>query len=150
MGRLVMKDPLSKTERSVQMARVRSRGNQSTEIRVESVLRLHRILGWKKHPGNITGRPDFYFPRIKLAVFVDGCFWHACARCGRLPKTRRTFWLSKIEGNRRRDNRLRRQLREQGISTMRIWEHDLKRTSWLRRLNTRMERLSSANPPRFQ
>ena len=138
-----MKDPLSRTERSAQMAKVRSHGNQSTEMRVEEALRLHRILGWKKQPKHVTGRPDFYFPKIKLAIFVDGCFWHACPRCGRLPKTRRAFWSRKIEGNRKRDNRVRQQLREQGISTMRIWEHDLKGTSWLRRLTSRTDRLSS-------
>jgi DNA mismatch endonuclease, patch repair protein len=122
-----VKDPLSKRERSALMSKVRSRGNQSTEKSVESVLRANKIVGWKKHAKNVPGRPDFYFPKARLAVFVDGCFWHACPKCGRIPKTRVRFWAEKIAGNRRRDNRIHRQLWRNGFRVIRIWEHDLAR-----------------------
>lgn len=120
-----MKDPLSKRERSVLMSKVRNSGNQSTELAVESLLRINKIRGWKKHPKNVIGHPDFFFPATKLAVFVDGCFWHACPKCGRIPKTRVKFWADKIAGNRRRDSRIRRQLSKTGFSVMRIWEHEV-------------------------
>lgn len=94
------------------MAKVRSRGNRSTEGRAEAILLEHGITGWIKHPSDILGSPDFYFPKQRLALFVDGCFWHACPRCGRIPKSRVDFWVAKIDANRRRDNRTRRSLRQ--------------------------------------
>src|SRR5689334_13112583 len=123
-----MADSISRKERSALMARVKSKGNRSTEIKVEALLRTAGIRGWKKHPARIDGSPDFYFPRAKLAVFVDGCFWHACPRCGRLPSNNAEYWTRKIDSNRRRDNRIRRRLRSHGVRVLRIWEHELKRT----------------------
>ena len=133
-----MPDLLSKAERSVLMGKVRATGNQSTERVVEVALKAVGIKGWRKHPKTVLGKPDFYFNREKLAIFVDGCFWHACPRCGRVPKSRRAFWLAKIDGNRRRDNRVRRLLRKTGFHTMRIWEHELKTDTWLKRLISRL------------
>lgn len=73
-------------------------------------------------------RPDFVFTQPKLAVFVDGCFWHGCSQCRRnlKPKTNRSFWNSKIEANRSRDRRNSRNLRAKGWRVIRIWEHSLK------------------------
>ena len=129
-----MADRISKENRSALMAKVRSAGNRSTEGKVETALKEARIKGWRKHPKDIPGSPDFYFPKAKLAVFVDGCFWHACPQCGRLPSSNFEYWIPKIDSNRRRDNRIRRHLRALGFHVMRIWEHDLKRASWLGRL----------------
>lgn len=129
------RDPLTKPQRSDLMSTVRSRGNRSTEMAVESVLLTHDIRGWVKHPDGIPGRPDFYFPRLPLAVFVDGCFWHACPKCARnTPRSRRQFWSTKLDENRRRDRRVRSQLRHQGVRTMRIWEHSAATGKWLPRL----------------
>jgi len=139
-----MKDPLSKRERSALMSKVRSKGNQSTEKAVESSLRANKITGWKKHPKNVVGRPDFYFPVVRLAVFVDGCFWHACPKCGRIPKSRVEFWATKIAGNRQRDNRTRRQLWNDGFAVMRVWEHELRRSSWIKRLQVRILKLRAS------
>ena len=117
------------------MAKVRSTGNQSTEMKVQAVLTDAGIAGWTKHPKDILGKPDFYFPDVKLVLFVDGCFWHSCAFCARkLPSTRTEFWKNKIDTNRRRDNRKRRKLRAMGFHVMRVWEHDLKNEKWLKRL----------------
>lgn len=129
-----MADIVSQKQRSALMAKVKSTGNRSTEGRVEAALKQSNIRGWKKHPRNIPGRPDFYFHASKLVVFVDGCFWHACPRCGRLPASNAEYWIAKIDSNRRRDNRIRVQLRARGIRVMRIWEHELKRTTWVGRL----------------
>jgi DNA mismatch endonuclease (patch repair protein) len=120
-------DPLSPAARSALMAKVRSRGNASTEAAVITLFREASIKGWRRHPKGLIGKPDFYFPRAKLLLFVDGCFWHACPTCRRnSPQTRASFWQEKIDGNRRRDNRTRRKLRAQGYRVFRIWEHELK------------------------
>jgi len=138
-GTLSRRDPLTAIERSARMSRVRSTGNRSTEIMVETVLRAAKITGWRKHPQDVPGRPDFYFPKKKLAVFVDGCFWHACPRCARrIPRARRQFWKTKLLGNQRRDNRLRRLLVRRGFKTMRLWEHELREANWLSRLQRRL------------
>src|SRR6266496_4031912 len=129
-----MRDPLNNTERSVLMAKVKSRGNKSTEMVIRTALRKHHISGWRTHPKNVLGRPDFYFALQKLAIFVDGCFWHACPKCGRIPKSRVRFWTKKITSNRRRDARTRRKLRRDGYRVVRIWEHGVRSDSWVRRL----------------
>jgi DNA mismatch endonuclease (patch repair protein) len=134
-------DPLSPEQRSERMSRVRGTNNKSTEGKVERILEENGISGWIKHPAGIPGRPDFYFPDQRLALFVDGCFWHACPKCGRLPKSRPEFWLVKIDGNRRRDNRTRRTLRKSGFRVMRVWEHDLKHLRWLDRLSRMLGKL---------
>ena len=135
-------DPLSPAERSERMARVRGRGNRSTEGRVEAALNAEGITGWEKHPRGVPGRPDFYFPAQRLALFVDGCFWHACPTCDRrVPVNRREFWREKIEGNRRRDARKRRQLWAQGYHVTRVWEHDVKHSARLNRLRAMLRRI---------
>jgi|SRR6185437_5676267 len=133
-----MADKISKTQRSAVMAKVRSTGNRSTEGRVEAALIAANIAGWEKHPKSVPGCPDFYFPEVRLAVFVDGCYWHACPRCCRLPASNAEYWSDKIDSNRRRDNRIRRQLRRRGFRVMRIWEHEIKSGAWIRRLGRMM------------
>jgi DNA mismatch endonuclease (patch repair protein) len=71
-------------------------------------------------------RPDFVFPRLHVAVFVDGCFWHGCPKHATWPRTRAKFWKTKIEGNRVRDHQVDRQLRRLGWKVVRVWEHELK------------------------
>lgn len=141
-----MSDPLNSEERSIRMSKVRAKGNKSTEGRVENGLLQAGITGWEKQPSDILGTPDFYFRDQKLAVFVDGCFWHACPICQRrIPVTREAYWRQKIETNRLRDNRIRRALRKQGIHVTRIWEHELRNKNqdrWLKRLLGMIRRLS--------
>lgn len=123
------------------MAKVRSKGNKSTEAVVEAVLKEERIDGWQKHVKFGRGGPDFYFPEHRLAVFVDGCFWHSCPICKRrTPSARAEYWGPKIDENRRRDDRLRRKMRDEGHHVMRVWEHELKRITWLKRLKTMLNK----------
>ncbi len=129
-----MTDILSKAARSALMSKVRAKGNRSTERRFETLLRSNRIWGWTKHPPAIPGRPDFYFARHRVAVFVDGCFWHACPRCGRLPKSRVGFWRAKIDANWMRDQVIKRRLRRMDFRVVRIWEHDLGRKTSVERV----------------
>jgi DNA mismatch endonuclease Vsr len=108
------------------MGRIRSKGNYSTEQSFRLALVRARIRGWVLHPKAVFGTPDFFFPDEKLAVFIDGCFWHGCSRCGHVPRTRSAFWRLKFERNRSRSELVRITLKALGITTIRFWEHDVK------------------------
>jgi DNA mismatch endonuclease (patch repair protein) len=114
-------------QRSKLMSRVRGKGNKSTELSLRLTLVRAGIRGWQMHPKSVVGCPDFYFPRNKLAVFVDGCFWHACKRRGHVPKTRSSFWSLKFARTRRRALKVAKKMRQQHIAMVRFWEHDIKR-----------------------
>lgn len=118
-------DRLNPERRSRLMSRVRSNGNASTEMRLIAVLRSARISGWRRG-SSLPGRPDFVFRHARLAIFVDGCYWHGCPRCGRQSKSRVEFWAEKIARNRLRDRRANAQLRRRGWRVLRLWEHSLK------------------------
>lgn len=109
------------------MSRIRSRGNAATELKLASLLRRRKIVGWRRHL-SLSGKPDFAFPKEKVAIFVDGCFWHGCPKCYTRPKTNRKFWDKKHEDNMARDKRVSRQLRRQGWKVIRIWQHSLKKS----------------------
>jgi len=74
----------------------------------------------------VHGHPDFVFRRERVAVFVDGCFWHGCPKCYRRPKSNRKFWDAKAARNRARDAEVTRALRRAGWTVVRIWEHALR------------------------
>ena len=112
--------------RSQLMARVRGRGNKSTEEKLARLFRKAGITGWRRHL-RLPGTPDFAFPKLRFALFVDGCFWHGCPRCYTRPKTNRAFWDKKLRDNRARDRKVTRELRDQGWSVLRIWSHSLRR-----------------------
>jgi DNA mismatch endonuclease, patch repair protein len=127
-------DIWSKQKRSAVMALVRSHGNKATELRLIALFRAAGIRGWRRHYP-LPGRPDFVFRAQRVAVFIDGCFWHGCARCYRRPASNRAYWDAKVERNRARDRQVRRELRARGWKVLRIWEHELKTApSLLRRL----------------
>jgi len=109
------------------MSRVRSSGNQTTEQRLASLLRRAGLTGWRRH-WPLPGKPDFVWPKAKLAVFVDGCFWHGHT-CGKnvTPKTNAASWRKKIERNQARDREVTRALRRLAWTTVRIWECHLKK-----------------------
>lgn len=120
-----MADTFTRRERSSIMRRVVGRGNASTEQVLVALLREAKLSGWRRH-FPLPGSPDFAFPRARVVVFVDGCFWHSCPRHLRLPAHNRAYWIGKIDRNRRRDIRIGRALRALGWSVVRIWEHALK------------------------
>lgn len=103
------------------LAAVRGKGNQSTELRLAAALRLFGLKGWRRHLP-LPGKPDFAWPKEKVVVFVDGCFWHGCPHHYSAPKHNAAFWRNKVETNQRRDRRVTRQLRARGWSVIRIWE----------------------------
>lgn len=122
-----MADTISKTQRSRLMSRIRGRNNKGTELVLRTLLRKNRITGWRRHLP-LPGRPDFALTSERLAIFVDGCFWHGCSQCKRnlRPSTNEKFWADKIAANRKRDSRAGRGLRKRGWRVLRIWEHAIK------------------------
>ena len=112
--------------RSAAMSAVRGRGNRTTELVFRMALVRQKVAGWVLHPKELPGLPDIYFPESRLAVFLDGCFWHGCPRCGHVPRTNRGFWSLKIRRNRERDRAKRRKLRAQGVRVVSFWEHQLR------------------------
>jgi DNA mismatch endonuclease (patch repair protein) len=103
-------DVFTKKKRSQVMAAIRSTGNRATELRLAAIFRAHGITGWRRHQA-LPGKPDFVFRRERLAVFVDGCFWHGCRWHCRMPKSRRAYWGTKIARNKARDAVVRKVLR---------------------------------------
>lgn len=127
-----MSDVFTKQKRSEVMSRIRGGGNVSTEKRLITLMREHGIKGWRrKWP--LPGKPDFAFPKQKVAVFVDGCFWHRCPKCYQKPATNADFWEAKISRNVQRDMEVNRALRKRGWKVVRIWEHSLKERPKTRR-----------------
>lgn len=120
-----MPDVFTKTKRSQVMAAIRSTRNQATELKFAAMLRAARITGWRRGQ-RLPGRPDFVFRLARLAVFVDGCFWHGCRWHCRMPKSRGAYWNPKIRRNRLRDSTVSTLLRNQGWRVLRIWEHSLR------------------------
>jgi DNA mismatch endonuclease (patch repair protein) len=121
-----MVDVFDKKKRSAVMAAIRSRGNRDTELRLIRIFRIGRISGWRRNQV-LPGRPDFVFRASRLAIFVDGCFWHGCPQHGRNPTSNIEYWKAKLECNKERDVIVVRVLRRRGWTVMRIWEHNLAR-----------------------
>jgi DNA mismatch endonuclease, patch repair protein len=138
-----MPDVFTKAKRSEMMSRIRGRGNKDTEITLAKLLRRNRITGWRRN-NKIFGKPDFIFKKLKLAVFVDGCFWHGCPKHGTQPKGNRSFWKNKFVRNKARDRLVTRMLRAQGWRVLRIWEHELARKNEVRLLKRLQWALKSA------
>ena len=135
-----MPDVFTKAKRSEVMSRIRSSGNKETEVALAKILRRHRITGWRRHAA-LFGKPDFTFRARRVAVFVDGCFWHGCPRHGTRPRHNRRFWDRKFSRNSARDQRVNRALRAQGWRVLRIWEHELAKRNEARLLRRLRQRL---------
>lgn len=117
-----MVDVLTPAQRKYCMSRIRGK-----DTKPEIVLRkLLWAAGCRYRLKNrLPGRPDIVFPRSKLAVFVDGCFWHGCPKHAVMPKTNRAFWRKKLSRNMQRDREVNHQLRKMGWRVVRLWEHQV-------------------------
>lgn len=144
-----MPDVFTKAKRSEVMSRIRGRGNKDTELALARLLRAQGITGWRRQQririnaqrptSNVersklsvgrwkfSVRPDFVFPKLRLALFVDGCFWHACPRHATQPRHNAAFWRKKLAANKARDRLVTRTLRRSGWRVVRLWEHELVR-----------------------
>lgn len=110
--------------RSKAMRAVKGSGNKSTELKFCRALVETGIGGWEAQK-KIIGNPDIFFPAYKVAVFLDGCFWHGCPKCGHIPITNNAYWRAKIERTIERDRSKAKALEEQGYLVVRFWEHEL-------------------------
>lgn len=121
-----MSDIFTKAQRSQIMRAVRSTGT-TAEVKCECLLRSLK-LSYRRQVRGLAGQPDFVLKTSRLAVFVHGCFWHAHRGCknAALPTSNVEYWSRKIDGNRRRDRRVRDALRKAGFRTAVIWECKLK------------------------
>ena len=113
-------------KRSLTMAAVKSK-DTSCEIILRKALWAAGVRGWQLHRKEITGNPDLVFKGKKIAIFIDGCFWHGCETCCRMPKTRKEYWENKIKKNIIRDKEVNQQLKREGWKILRFWEHEIKR-----------------------
>lgn len=101
------------------MSRIRS------ESRIEAIPKAYAGLFLRRHPRGIFGHPDFGNKTRKIALFVDGCFWHGCPLHYRGPKTNAGFWRAKLERNMARDREVVSCLAAGGWAIIRVWEHQL-------------------------
>ena len=120
-----MADWLTAEQRSRNMAAIRSKGTKPEErlgVLLRTMFPRRKIV---QHP-EATGKPDYLVPSLKLMVFADGCYWHGCPQHGRVPEDNRAYWAPKLERNKTRDRRVKRELRKQGWVVVRVWDHDLR------------------------
>jgi DNA mismatch endonuclease (patch repair protein) len=140
-----MADVFSKAKRSEVMSRIRPHGNKGTELALIALFREYGLTGWRRRQP-LFGKPDFVFRKNKVALFVDGCFWHGCPQHGTQPKTNAAFWSKKIGGNRARDRVVNSTLRASGWKVVRVWEHELRKKN-AARLAARLRRLVPQRVP---
>jgi len=135
-------DVFDTKRRSEVMSRIRGRGNKTTELALAAAFKRAAIKGWRRHlviklalgprvaqregKTHLVVRPDFVFMRERVAVFVDGCFWHRCPLHSKTPKNNRAFWEQKLSRNVERDRFVDRELRKVGWRVWRLWEHSLR------------------------
>lgn len=116
-----MPDKFSKETRSRVMSKIRSKNTV-----IETILKnLLKGLHLRQYP-KIYGNPDFGSKKRKIAIFVDGCFWHKCPKCYVKPKSNKKYWLPKIEKNVERDKKINKRLKKEGWRVIRVWEHKIK------------------------
>ena len=120
-----MSDVFSKSVRSEIMRQVKSSRNKSTELKLIQFFKDKKIIGWRRNY-KLFGKPDFAFPKKKIAVFVDGCFWHGHTCRNTKPKDNKDYWTAKIERNRQRDAIVVETLSNKGWMVTRLWECSLK------------------------
>jgi len=135
-----MSDNLKPDDRKRTMQAVKGKGTK-LEKRLFAILAGMRISGWKKNLKTVPGKPDVVFPDQKIAIFVDGCFWHGCPHCRRkFPETNREYWERKIKRNIELAESYNQQLGREGWTVIRIWEHEIANPV---KLKAHMEELKS-------
>ena len=126
-----MPDVYDKTTRSSVMQRVRSKGNKSTELRLIEIFREYGIIGWRRNYP-VKGHPDFVFLNMKVAIFVDGCFWHGHDCRNTRPKENMEYWTKKRKQNIAHDKFISSYFQSRGWKVIRIWECELTLKNQLR------------------
>jgi len=118
-----MPDRFSKEVRSRIMSSIRGK-NTRPELLIRRML-WSRGKRYRVHDSSVFGNPDISNKSKNVAVFIDGCFWHGCARCYKEPKTNSEFWRNKIFKNKKRRTVVRSRLKKDGITILQFWEHEI-------------------------
>jgi len=121
-----MADVFNKAKRSEIMSKVRSKNNKSTEIKLINLFQKNGITGWKRNYP-VKGHPDFVFLSKRIAVFVDGCFWHGHDCRNTRPSDNQEYWQKKRERNIKHDADVTVMFEKRGWRVLRIWECELTR-----------------------
>lgn len=138
-----MTDFVTKEKRSKIMRAIRSKGNETTEVATIRLFREYKIIGWRRNQA-LLGKPDFVFPKSRLVVFVDGCFWHGHTCLKPRDSLKKGFWKEKIERNQARDEKVNKALRKDGWKVVRIWECEIEKKKYSRKLNLMRDYLESS------
>lgn len=136
-----MADVFDPQKRSNVMRQIRSKKNKSTEIRLIEIFKKNNITGWKRNYP-VRGHPDFVFLKCRIAVFVDGCFWHGHDCRNTRPETNKEFWQKKRERNIKHDQEITELFEKRGWTVVRIWECELKRNNYENALRRITDHLS--------
>lgn len=121
-----MADIFSVSKRSEIMKKIKPNGNKTTELQLIKVFGDFKISGWRRHY-NVKGHPDFIIPKRKIAVFVDGCFWHGHDCRNTRPEKNKDFWEKKRNRNIKHDLEITKRFKNRGWIVIRIWECELKK-----------------------
>ena len=120
-----MADVHTQEQRTYNMSCIRGK-NTGPELTLRKILFAEGFRGYRIHY-DLPGKPDIVFTKKKIAIFIDGCFWHKCPLCFHEPETRKEFWMKKIQSNVDRDKKVNELLKNDGWTVIRIWEHEIKK-----------------------
>lgn len=134
-----MADIFEKEKRSKIMSAVHSKQNKSTEMKLIKIFKENGIVGWRRNY-KVKGHPDFVFPDKKIAIFVDGCFWHGHDCRNTRPADNAEYWQKKRERNMRHDKEITALFENRGWTVIRIWECELKKKNF-ERLKEKLKKL---------
>ncbi len=123
---MIMADVFDSKKRSDIMSKVRSNNNKSTELALIKFFKENNITGWKRNYP-VKGHPDFVFLDKKIAVFVDGCFWHGHDCRNTRPSDNAEYWQKKRERNIKHDKEVTAMFENRGWTVIRIWECELRK-----------------------
>lgn len=121
------RSPVPKNENVSKVMSANKAKNTKPEVLLRQALWQDGLRGYRLHFKSVPGRPDIAFVKHKLAIFVNGCFWHRCPHChNSVPKTNSAFWQEKFRKNVERDQKKVSQLEDLGWTVLTIWECELK------------------------
>lgn len=123
-----MSDIFDKEKRSEIMSVIRSKGNKSTELKIIQFFKDNNIISWRRNY-KVKGHPDFIFLNRKIAIFVDGCFWHGHDCRNTRPADNSDYWQNKRERNIKHDKEITALFESRGWTVIRIWECELKKSN---------------------
>ena len=125
-----MADTFSKKKRSEIMSRIRGKNTKLESDFLKKLSAVSHAKGYRyrKHYLKLPGKPDIAFPGRKIAVFIDGCFWHGCKKHFRVPASNVSYWTAKIKRNKERDREVDKASIKAGWTVVRIWEHEIKKS----------------------